>query len=100
MKMTKIAERYFEIKFRNSELTTKKYIDNNNKLWYGVWKGDFIIVGLPNEDYPLPGVWFSNGPYFAGGKDLLELNQMDEFYKLMKMFLEKKFPGVKIKTIY
>jgi len=93
--MNKQVKRYFDWKFENGELASKPY-DGNNE-WFGVWIDDFLVVGYPPDDYS--GIWFSNGPYFEGGGDLLGLF-IPEFNELMRDYLILKYPNIKIDEVY
>jgi hypothetical protein len=93
--MNKRINKYFDWKFENGIVDTRPY-GTRDLDWTGIWIDDFLVVGYPENNSSEE--WFSNGPYFSGGADLFGVTYR-EFYNAMTMFLNSKYPDIKIKTI-
>jgi hypothetical protein len=94
--MNKGVNKYFDWKFENSVLDTRPYGDEPSE-WEGIWIGDEMVIGVPlNDDN---GTWFTNGPYFNGGNDYFGMSYPD-FNIVMMVYLNSKYPDLRIKRIY
>jgi hypothetical protein len=94
--MNKQLKKYFDYIFENSEMDTKPY-DSDGAEWVGLWDGDLLIVGYPEDDDS--GTWFSHGPHFLSGLTMFDMEPHDFNYYLVK-YLNERYPEAEIKKIY
>ena len=90
-----LAKKYFQYKFKDLELTTKKY---GGEPWYGFFLEDECIVGCPVNNNNNEDIWFFYGEYFSGGSNFLDLS-IDEFKKKIKEYIKYKLPNISINRI-
>lgn len=91
-----LAKKYFQYKFKDLELTTKKY---GGELWYGFFLEDECIVGCPVNNNNNEDIWFFYAEYFNRGSSFLDLSY-DNFKKKMIEYIEYKHPNIKISRIF
>ena len=93
--LDRLMKPYWDEKFKGTELgEIENYSEDED--WFGVIKGDNILVGYPSLDDGH--MWFSNGEYFDGGWDMFNISSY-EFNQSMLRYLVKKFEDIDIVSI-
>lgn len=93
--MNNIFEKYFDIKFKNTELKTISI--GKDEYWYGFIKGNTLVLACPKEELK-KGLWFYDGGYFLESLKLFDISG-SEFSNKMKDYITERYPDLFIAYI-
>lgn len=93
----KVMKPLFDRQFEGSEVKYRGYSDENDEVWFGVWKGDDLLLGYNTGDfYPN---WYSNGNIFYDNMLLFSMEPTD-FYEVLLKYMNENYPELDITAVY
>ena len=92
----KIMFRYFDDKFKDCFYGDEP-IEGVDR-WTGFWdkNNNDLLLGHPKDEGNE--LWFSNGPIFGHGNEILGISQ-SAYCKSMVRYINKKYPDIRIDRI-
>jgi hypothetical protein len=95
-KIDKIMFRYFDGKFKDCFYGDEPI--KSGGRWTGFWdkNNNDLLLGHPEDEGNE--LWFSNGPTFGHGNEILGISQ-SEYHLSMIRYINKKYPEVEIGRI-
>ena len=89
-----IVKPFLDRFFDDSEIMASYY---EGETWFGIFSDGELLIGHPANDYEND-MWYYNGEILGHGADMFSIG-FDEWSRVIKKYLNKRYPQLDIKRV-